>query len=260
MAEESYQEEFRVVRVLAIDDDEATLLILRRILQSDQCSVDTAPTGKAALRRLLDSPYDVVIADIHMPEMDGPKLFRFLEDHMPQYKTRVVFLTGDTSSQETRTFLEQAGCPYTFKPINIQELQTKVQEVLERDAEASELLAQQMARAEAVLTDLQREAEKRVRRRVAMEKPIRVRTDLPEDNWAEVTRTINVSRDGISFISERSYRQLMDVFVCFPYTGENEMEQRATVVRVTPLPDRGFAVAIKLANIFMSATGVPKRS
>lgn len=253
MAGEAH-EEYRVLRVLAIDDDQATLTILRRILEHEHCDVDTAPTGKAALRRLLDSTYDVIISDIHMPDMDGPKLFRFLEDHMPQYKTRVLFLTGDTSSQETRAFLETAHCPVCFKPINIPDLHAKMEQVLKQDEEAQHLLAEQVVQHGERLAELQEHTDHRARRRVTMDAPIRIRVDLPEAKWLDVTHTINVSRDGVSFLSEQPYKPHMDVFVCFPYTGQGDMEQRATVVRVTALPDKGYAVGIRLSNIFLSAT------
>ena len=51
-----------------------------------------------------------------MPELDGPGLYRELEPHQPQVLQRMVLLTGDTLSPETRAFLEWTDGPRLTKP------------------------------------------------------------------------------------------------------------------------------------------------
>lgn len=115
------------LRVLAVDDDEATLQILKRIL-SQRYEAELASSADEVMNKLQTENFDVIVSDIRMPGFTGANLFRFLTVFMPEYATRVVFLTGDTSEQ-TLQFLEESGCPYTFKPIDLQELQKRISQV-----------------------------------------------------------------------------------------------------------------------------------
>ncbi len=116
------------LRILAIDDDEGTLKILRTMLQSKDCVVDVALSADEAISRLQELHFDVILADIRMPGFDGANLFRFLSVFLPEAVSRVVFLTGDRS-EKTLRFLEESGCPYTFKPVNLKELKARIAEV-----------------------------------------------------------------------------------------------------------------------------------
>lgn len=63
-------------RVLVVDDDEATRLVLRRHLQQNNWKVTTASNGRVALECLAEERPDIILLDLIMPEMDG---FQFLE-------------------------------------------------------------------------------------------------------------------------------------------------------------------------------------
>ena len=63
-------------RVLVVDDDEATRLVLRRHLQHNNWTVTTASNGRVALECLAEERPDIILLDLMMPEMDG---FQFLE-------------------------------------------------------------------------------------------------------------------------------------------------------------------------------------
>lgn len=68
---------------------------------------------------------------------------------------------------------------------------------------------------------------------VRMELPIRVRASLPQLSFTEVTRTLNVSRDGACFTTRQPLREGMEVNLLVPYVeGEALPETRARVVRV----------------------------
>ena len=63
-------------RVLVVDDDEATRMVLRRHLQNNNWTVTTASNGRIALDCLAEARPDIILLDLMMPEMDG---FQFLE-------------------------------------------------------------------------------------------------------------------------------------------------------------------------------------
>ena len=114
--------------LLLIDDDPGTLRVLQIMLRPEQYHVVTADSANQDLERLQTEDYDVIVSDIRMPGFDGRSLYRFLAVYLPEYISRVVFLTGD-HSEKTLRFLRESNCPYTFKPIQLHELQERIQEI-----------------------------------------------------------------------------------------------------------------------------------
>jgi len=111
--------ELRGGRILLIDDDEDILKVLGKVLTAEKFELDVASSGREAILKLGREDYDLILSDIRMPELDGKQLFAFLEQNMDEYRRKVIFLTGDTGNPETMKFLEQTGCPYLTKPIEI---------------------------------------------------------------------------------------------------------------------------------------------
>ena len=111
--------ELRGGRILLIDDDEGILAILSKVLSKENLEIDVASTGREAVVKLGREDYDLILSDIRMPELDGKQLFAFLDQNLPEYKKKVIFLTGDTGNPETVKFLEETRCPYLTKPLEI---------------------------------------------------------------------------------------------------------------------------------------------
>jgi CheY-like chemotaxis protein len=109
-------------RVLLIDDDPSILTVIGKALSRALLDVETAGSAREAITKLARADYDVVLSDIRMPEFDGKQLFAFLDEHMPEYKQKVVFLTGDTATPSTIEFLQEMKCPYLTKPIDMDSL------------------------------------------------------------------------------------------------------------------------------------------
>ena len=58
--------------ILIVDDEQDMLQLLERSLAPDlNCRIETASSGKEALQAISRDPFDLVLADIKMPEMDG---------------------------------------------------------------------------------------------------------------------------------------------------------------------------------------------
>ncbi len=117
-------------RILVIDDDDLTAILLRKVLEAENCVLEIANDGKEALQKLMAQRYSLVVCDIHMPNMDGKKLFEFVDQHALESRNRIIFLTGDTSSA-THQFLESTGCLYMHKPIQILQFASMVREILD---------------------------------------------------------------------------------------------------------------------------------
>jgi DNA-binding NtrC family response regulator len=61
---------------ILIVDDEPGISLLAEILAEDDHRVETAYNGMAALDKLRDGTYDLIISDLRMPHLDGPGLYR----------------------------------------------------------------------------------------------------------------------------------------------------------------------------------------
>ena len=101
-----------------VDDEEEIALLLAEILERMGLQVDLAASGREAKKRLIarGGTYDVVLCDIRMPDMDGPALFRWIEEEQPWLKERIAFVTGDTLGPAAGRFLARSGCPVIEKP------------------------------------------------------------------------------------------------------------------------------------------------
>jgi two-component system NtrC family sensor kinase len=115
--------------ILIVDDEPSVIRGLTRLLRRDGHTVDTASNGRTALARLQERPYDLILSDLRMPELDGSGLYQALEQY-PKLRQRFVFLTGDTVSHETMTFFEQTGVRWLTKPFRASEVRRTIQQIL----------------------------------------------------------------------------------------------------------------------------------
>jgi response regulator RpfG family c-di-GMP phosphodiesterase len=94
-----------------VDDDPRVLTAFQRTL-GDQFNLDTAPGGAEALELLAaNGPYAVVVADMHMPDMDGIEMLMHVEQAAPE--TIRMMLTGNADQQTAADAVNQ-GHVYRF--------------------------------------------------------------------------------------------------------------------------------------------------
>jgi len=122
--------------ILVIDDEPSVVRALTSLLRRDGYRVGTASNGRHALTQLQERPYDVIVCDLHMPELDGPAFYAILTQQYPALRQRVIFLTGDTGGVATRTFLTQGGRPWLRKPCPIATIRRAIQHVLQASPHA----------------------------------------------------------------------------------------------------------------------------
>jgi two-component system NtrC family sensor kinase len=116
--------------ILVVDDEQSIQRLLGSILEMDGHRVETARNGREALRRLERGRYDLVITDIKMPDMDGRELYQQLLRRDRALAERTVFITGDTVSPETRTFLQQVDNPCLAKPFRVRQVREAIAQIL----------------------------------------------------------------------------------------------------------------------------------
>jgi CheY-like chemotaxis protein len=81
-----------IARILIIDDNEAIVRLLHRMLSAAGHTVHDAPSGRAGLAYYRQHPCDVVITDIVMPDMEGLDVIRELRRYDPA--ARIIAMSG----------------------------------------------------------------------------------------------------------------------------------------------------------------------
>jgi two-component system NtrC family sensor kinase len=116
--------------VLVVDDESIIAQLIADVLDGEGYDVDTAPHGVAALERLAQRTYDVVLSDLRMPELDGLGLFREIEQRYPDLLHRFVFITGTSEHADYQGFIDDVKVPVLTKPFDMMDLVRVVQELL----------------------------------------------------------------------------------------------------------------------------------
>jgi two-component system NtrC family sensor kinase len=117
-------------RVLVVDDEISIRQLLFEILSLDQHSVALASSGVEAADLVEREGFDVIITDMKMPGMDGASFYRQVRQRDPAQARRIIFITGDTVSPDTRAFLQRVSNPVLSKPFKIGPLRDAIESVL----------------------------------------------------------------------------------------------------------------------------------
>ncbi len=137
-------------RILAIDDIQDNLISISALLRMmiSPCEVLTADSGKKGIELAMTTRPDVILLDIHMPEMDGFEVCRVLKSQPKTATIPVVILTAvKTDSQHRVRALELGADAFLTKPINESELAAQVKAMLRIKA-AEDLLRDENERLE----------------------------------------------------------------------------------------------------------------
>ncbi len=117
---------FEGKRVLVIDDEETIADVCRMGLQRLGCLVEVSDNGPDAMARLAKQGFDLIISDMRMPGMDGPEIHAAVQEKNPVLADKIIFMTGDTLSPDTKSFLEKSGNTFLNKPFVMEELKAAV--------------------------------------------------------------------------------------------------------------------------------------
>jgi two-component system NtrC family sensor kinase len=121
-------------RLLVVDDEKYILDFFIEVFHSLPMHVDTANNGRAAMLKMQENEYDLIITDFKMPHMSGRDLYFWVKENRPHLANRVVFVTGDTVSVETRSFFEDNNNLFLAKPFKIEEVKEVIQQTFETHA------------------------------------------------------------------------------------------------------------------------------
>jgi CheY-like chemotaxis protein len=117
--------------ILVVDDEPLVTQLIVDTLTREGYRVDSAPNGVAALEKIRQQRYDLILSDLHMPQLNGVGLYLALTQQLDRLSERIIFLTGSTGPSELHRFLKETGLPVLRKHFTLVELQQLVRQVLE---------------------------------------------------------------------------------------------------------------------------------
>ncbi len=121
-----------MARILVIDDDVKLRELIRRFLEGAGYEVIIAENGRVALDIQRQTPADVIITDIFMPEKQGTEIIMDLSLEFPKAKVIAISGGGNVADIDFLKLAENLGALKTFqKPFKQEELLAAVKELLQ---------------------------------------------------------------------------------------------------------------------------------
>jgi CheY-like chemotaxis protein len=117
-------------KILLVDDSSTMLLMEQMVLGSSGYQILTAQDGEAGVRAALSHRPDLIILDVVMPTMDGLEACRRLKAHEVTRDTPILLVTTDTEKALVEKCTISGGDDYVLKPIDTNELLSKVKNLL----------------------------------------------------------------------------------------------------------------------------------
>ncbi len=126
----AYRQKFEApkARILVVDDNEANLMVVTKLLRETKVQIDTVKSGREALQKTLDTEYNLIFMDHLMPEMDGVECFEKIRNQTggKNKETSIVVLTAN-AGEENRVLYATAGFNgYLVKPVTGEDLESEV--------------------------------------------------------------------------------------------------------------------------------------
>ena len=123
---------FENINILCVNDSEAGLTIVEKLLKGTKISIDKALTGKECLDFLKVNDYDIILIDEDLSSMSGMELMMEIKE-IRNFNTPVILLTEDNSYEYNSKYLDSGFSDYLLKPIKKNDLLDKINKYVGKD-------------------------------------------------------------------------------------------------------------------------------
>jgi CheY-like chemotaxis protein len=130
----NYLTKTRKAKGLVVDDEKIILTYLRRLLSGWGYETDLVNNAKEAIEMIKSNSYDFILLDIKMPEMNGTRLYHYIEKLKPDMVKKIIFATGDILENSTSAFLQEIKALTLTKPIDIEKLKISIDKILDANS------------------------------------------------------------------------------------------------------------------------------
>jgi CheY-like chemotaxis protein len=118
-------------RILVVDDEPGVRELLGKVMMEMGHSIDVISDAGAAMEIVgAGTIYDVILADIRMPGMNGVELCTLIMRKNPEMKNRIIVITGDVMGTDIKEFLNTNKLACLAKPFDIKLLKEQVQAIV----------------------------------------------------------------------------------------------------------------------------------
>ncbi len=115
---------YAACRVLVAEDNRVNQRVIVRLLEKLGCSVDLAQNGRIAVQMALAAPYDLILMDYHMPEMNGADATMAIRAATPEgHHLRIIALTASVMEWEETRCIEAGMDDFLRKPVRLSDLE-----------------------------------------------------------------------------------------------------------------------------------------
>ncbi|MHA6287256.1 ATP-binding protein [Maricaulis sp. CAU 1757] len=130
-------------QILIVDDVQTNLQVMQAMVQQayagQEVSIDCAVSGREAVNRASARPYDIILMDIQMPEMDGISTMHCIRETRKSRDAKIIAVTALASDDNRKRFLAEGFDAYLPKPIDIGTL-TRMLDTVSRTPRSAEVL------------------------------------------------------------------------------------------------------------------------
>ena len=195
--------------ILMVEDERRLAQVIRRVLEEEGHTVDTAHDGVDGLVMAMEGSHDVLVLDVLLPGMDGIELCQSLRRN--RIDTPVLLLTALDSAQDRVRGLDAGADDYLPKPFAFQELMARLRALGRRKVQAREPLQLQV---DDLVLDLRRRRAERAGRAIELSpKEFSLLEFLMRNEGCVVTRTQILDHLwGYDFATDSN---LVDVYVSY---------------------------------------------
>lgn len=118
------------LKILCVDDDVLITKALRRILVSLNYLVESANTYTTAMMAMAQTPFDLILTDLTLPDGDGMQIVQYVKEHLPT--TEIIVISAHGSVSKAIEAIKAGAYYFLEKPVNTEQLELLVAKALER--------------------------------------------------------------------------------------------------------------------------------
>ena len=116
--------------ILIVDDEPNIVMSLEFLMRKNGYQVGIARNGTEALAAIDQTPYDLVLLDVMMPDVDGYQVCRHIRKNPARAATKVIFLSAKSQPADVQKGYDAGADLYIPKPFSTRQLMQKVRELL----------------------------------------------------------------------------------------------------------------------------------
>jgi two-component system OmpR family response regulator len=117
-------------RILVVDDEPSIVDSVATVLRYEGFEVDVAHSGRVALQKAQDNPFDLIVLDVMLPDLDGLEVTRRIRAN--GMDVPILFLTAKSEVEDRVAGLTVGADDYVAKPFSLMEIVARAKAILRR--------------------------------------------------------------------------------------------------------------------------------